>query len=352
MPLCRDIPWASPQVDPLLTSCPRLQAYTQPAAVFTHASAPGAPYQAPEPVWCNSAWAGVTGQRPLSECVNEVALAAFAEWLGSAESGSAFDLCVEASDGYPQSILQLAQTPLPKATVVTSVTSSRPPSLPLPAASSSPPLLTRTSHRSSDDSAEQDANVSSHHHPLKSPAFPQGRSRSSPLSLSLSGSARSPKPSPSSKFGAESTQIERPGSASDPSSAPRDPMAARTGLSPPEPPDDSKAATNGKHPRPRPEGSRHQPAGTKTKQEVPRPRNHAPEDNFKRQELDIAMAGSAAEYHRLVETTDWDNSLLGPYSEWSSALKSMMGICFASATQDSIWFRPLHSTDVDDTHLV
>lgn len=128
-------------------------------------------------------------------------------------------------------------------------------------------------------------------------------------------------------------------------------MVARTGLPVTEQPD-AQATPNGKTAKSRPDPKRHQKDGAEKKPEIPRPKNHAPEENFKRQELDIAMSGVAAEYQRLVDTTDWEKTQLGPYSEWSSALKSMMGICFASATQDSIWFRPLESDETDDIHIV
>lgn len=305
-------------------------------------SVPGAPYQAPEPIWWNEAWATITAEQRLTDCVNDGALAAFAEWLDSEGPGS-FELCIEA-DGYPQSPLQLAQTPMPNATVVTSITTSMPP----PIASPNLPTTSLPSRKSKhvlDDFSEFGPNLT--HRSSKNPTPTPSRKRSPGL--------RTPKPPKSSatatQQGPNTEHVNgTPGDETESSSTPTNPMVARTGVPAAEPPD-SEPATNGKAAKSRTE-KRHQQGAAEKKPEIPRPKNHAPEDNFTRQELDIAMTGVAAEYHRLVDTTEWEKTRLGPYSEWSSALKSMMGICFASATQDSIWFRPMDSTDIDDIHVV
>lgn len=336
-------------------------------------SVPGAPYQAPEPIWWNDAWAQITAEQRLADCVNDGALAVFAEWLDAAEPGAGFELCIEA-DGYPQFPLQLAQTPLPNATVVTSITTSMPP----PVAADyipTPPLPSRKAARHLlEDFSEFGPNLN-HRSSRKSSAAALNNNRR----RSSSGMMRHsnlPKPTPATSSPAAAAQPQQGqgqgqgttdplnNSESESSTTLTYPQVARTGLPPAEDPADgtTQATANGNAAtKPRADGKRHhhhrnnsnvQQEGTEKKPEMPRPKQHAPEDNFKRQELDIAMAGVAAEYDRLVETTEWDKTRLGPYSQWSSALKSMMGICFASATQDSIWFRPLDSDDIDDTHIV
>lgn len=304
-------------------------------------SVPGAPYQAPEPTWWNEAWATITQEQRLADCVNDGALAAFAEWLESDGSGS-FELCIEA-DGYPQTALQLAQTPMPNATVVTSITTSMPP----PIASPNLPTTSLPSRKAKhifDDYSEFGPNLT--HRSSRNPTPTPSRKRSPGL-----GTPKPPKPPATVQQGPNAEHTNgTTGDETESSSTPTYPMVARTGVPAPEP--DAEPATNGKATKSRDTKRHQQGVAAERKPEIPRPKNHAPEDNFTRQELDIAMTSVAAEYHRLVDTTEWEKTRLGPYSEWSSALKSMMGICFASATQDSIWFRPLDSTDVDDIHIV
>lgn len=291
-------------------------------------------------MWWNDAWATITAEQTLADCVNDGALAAFAEWLDTAGSGSSFELCIEA-DGYPQSPLQLAQTPLSNATVVTSITTSMPPPVPSPNIPTAP-LPTRKARHILEDFSEFGPNFT--HRSSKNPTPTPSRNRSPSL--------RTPKPPKHQAAAAQQTSNEHPnGEDTESSSTPTTPMVARTGIPAAEPPD-TEPAQNGKPAKSRTDAKRQQQGAAEKKPEIPRPKNHAPEDNFTRQELDIAMTGVAAEYDRLVATTEWEKTRLGPYSEWSSALKSMMGICFASATQDSIWFRPLDSDETDDIHIV
>jgi hypothetical protein len=77
-----------------------------------------------------------------------------------------------------------------------------------------------------------------------------------------------------------------------------------------------------------------------------RPSQHRPSDNFTTHDLNVRMKEKAAEFHRLVETTDWSKTALGPYAGWSQAIKTALGIAFGSATQDSIWFGPAVEGDI------
>lgn len=77
------------------------------------------------------------------------------------------------------------------------------------------------------------------------------------------------------------------------------------------------------------------------------PKRHRPQDNFTQHEYNVQMQESSAEYESLVLSTDWSKTPMGPLETWPPAIRTMMSIAFASATQDSIWFGP-----IDNIHLV
>ncbi|KAL1405026.1 hypothetical protein Q8F55_008649 [Vanrija albida] len=77
------------------------------------------------------------------------------------------------------------------------------------------------------------------------------------------------------------------------------------------------------------------------------PKRHRPQDNFTQHEYNVQMHEASAEYEQLVLDIDWSKTPMGPLENWSHAIRTMMSIAFASATQDSIWFGP-----IDDIHLI
>jgi hypothetical protein len=49
------------------------------------------------------------------------------------------------------------------------------------------------------------------------------------------------------------------------------------------------------------------------------------------------MHAAAEECWRRVEEIDWENTSLGPRSNWSEVVDPILSIVFQSKTQDTVW---------------